>query len=35
MMIFVGAIGTAVDRLLHPQPIQDIGVGLAVSAGAH
>ena len=29
------AIGvTAVDRLLHPRPLQDVGVGLAVSAAA-
>src|SRR3954465_9469359 len=25
---------TAIDRLLHPQAISDVGVGLAVSAGA-
>ncbi|MFG2087102.1 cation diffusion facilitator family transporter [Spirillospora sp. NPDC048824] len=37
MMIFVAAIAigvTAVDRLLTPQPIQDVGLGLAVSTGA-
>ncbi len=37
MMIFVAAIGiviTAVERLLRPQPLEDVGVGLAVSAGA-
>lgn len=36
-LIFVAAVGiaiTAVDRLLHPQPIEDVGVGLAVSVGA-
>jgi cation diffusion facilitator family transporter len=36
-LIFVAAVGiaiTAVDRLLHPQPIEDVGVGLAVSAVA-
>src|SRR3954454_7836248 len=36
-LIFVAAISiavTAVDRLLHPQPIEDVGVGLAVSVGA-
>ena len=25
---------TATDRLLHPQPLTDVGVGLAVSAAA-
>jgi len=36
-LIFVAAISiavTAIDRLLHPQPISDVGVGLAVSVGA-
>jgi cation diffusion facilitator family transporter len=36
-LIFVAAVGiavTAVDRLLHPQPIEDVGVGLGVSAVA-
>src|SRR3954451_24620283 len=36
-MIFVAAIViavTAVDRLIHPQGISDVGVGLAVSAVA-
>ncbi len=33
-LIVVAAIGiaiTAIDRLLHPQPIEDVGIGLAVS----
>jgi cation diffusion facilitator family transporter len=29
-----GIIGTAVNRLLHPQPLEDLGVGLAVSGSA-
>ena len=36
-LILVAAIGiavTAIDRLLDPQPIDDVGVGLAVSAVA-
>jgi cation diffusion facilitator family transporter len=36
-LIVVAAVGiaiTAVDRLLHPQPIDDVGVGLAVSVSA-
>jgi cation diffusion facilitator family transporter len=36
-LIVVAALGiaiTAFDRLLHPQPIEDVGVGLAVSAAA-
>jgi cation diffusion facilitator family transporter len=36
-LIFVAALSigvTAVDRLLHPQPIGDVSVGLAVSVGA-
>src|SRR4051794_11783551 len=36
-MIFVAALSiavTAVDRLIHPQPIGDVAVGLAVSASA-
>jgi cation diffusion facilitator family transporter len=36
-LIFVAAISiavTAIDRLLHPQAISDVGVGLAVSVGA-
>jgi len=36
-LIFVAAVSiaiTAVDRLLHPQPIEDVGVGLGVSAAA-
>jgi cation diffusion facilitator family transporter len=36
-MIFVAAIAiavTAIDRLLHPQAIGDVGVGLAVAVGA-
>lgn len=37
LMIFVAAaavIATAVPRLLHPQPLESVGVGLAVSAVA-
>ncbi|POM22948.1 Ferrous-iron efflux pump FieF [Actinomadura rubteroloni] len=37
MMIFVAAVaiaGTAVERLLHPHPIDQVGVGLLVSAVA-
>lgn len=37
MMIFVAAVGiivAAIDRLLHPQPIEDVGIGLGVSVGA-
>ena len=36
-LIFVAAVSiaiTAVERLLHPQPIEAVGVGLAVSIGA-
>jgi hypothetical protein len=36
-LIFVAVVSiavTAIDRLLHPQAIEDVGVGLAVSAGA-
>jgi cation diffusion facilitator family transporter len=36
-LIFVAAISigvTAIDRLLHPQPIADVGIGLAVSVVA-
>lgn len=36
-LIFVAAVSiaaTAVNRLLHPHPIEDIGVGLVISAGA-
>jgi cation diffusion facilitator family transporter len=36
-LIVVAAVSigvTAVDRLLHPQPIEDVGIGLAISAGA-
>jgi cation diffusion facilitator family transporter len=36
-LIFVAALSiaaTAINRLLHPQPIEDIGVGLVISAGA-
>jgi cation diffusion facilitator family transporter len=36
-LIFVTAVGiaiTGVDRLLHPQPIEAVGVGLAVSVAA-
>jgi cation diffusion facilitator family transporter len=36
-MIFVAAVAiavTAIDRLLHPQAIGDVGVGLAVAVGA-
>jgi cation diffusion facilitator family transporter len=36
-LIVVAAVGiaiTAVDRLLHPQPIEDVGVGLTVSVAA-
>jgi cation diffusion facilitator family transporter len=36
-LIFVAAVSiaaTAIDRLLHPQAIQDVGVGLAVSVAA-
>jgi cation diffusion facilitator family transporter len=36
-LIFVAAISiafTAIDRLLHPQAIEDVGVGLAISVGA-
>lgn len=36
-MIFVAALAiawTAVDRLLHPQPLESVGVGLALSVGA-
>ncbi|HEY3686239.1 MAG TPA: cation diffusion facilitator family transporter [Streptosporangiaceae bacterium] len=37
MMIFVAAVTiavAAVDRLLHPQPIEDVGTGLTISAAA-
>jgi cation diffusion facilitator family transporter len=37
MLIFVAAISiavTAVDRLLHPQGIEDVGLGLVISTGA-
>lgn len=36
-LIFVAALGigwTAIDRFLHPQPLEDVGVGLAVSVVA-
>lgn len=36
-LIFVAAVGiavTATDRLLHPQAIEDVGLGLAITAGA-
>jgi cation diffusion facilitator family transporter len=36
-MIFVAALAiawTAIDRLLHPQPLESVGVGLALSVGA-
>lgn len=36
-LIFVAAMSigvTAIGRLLNPQPIEDVGIGLAVSAGA-
>jgi cation diffusion facilitator family transporter len=36
-MIFVAALTiavTAIDRLIHPQPLSDVGVGLAVSLAA-
>ena len=36
-LILLAALGigwTAVDRLLHPQPLEQVGVGLAVSAAA-
>ena len=37
VMIFVAAVAiivAAVDRLLHPRPLEDVGAGLAVSAAA-
>jgi cation diffusion facilitator family transporter len=37
MMIFVAAISiavTAIDRLMHPQPVQSVGFGLLLSTGA-
>ncbi|GLW09138.1 transporter [Microtetraspora sp. NBRC 13810] len=37
MMIFVAAVSIAVaaaDRFLHPRPVEDVGVGLAISAVA-
>jgi cation diffusion facilitator family transporter len=36
-LIFVAAVSiaaTAINRLLHPQPIEDVGIGLVISAGA-
>jgi cation diffusion facilitator family transporter len=37
MMIFVAAISiavTAIDRLMHPRPVESVSVGLGLSAGA-
>lgn len=36
-LILIAALGigwTAIDRLLHPQPLEQLGIGLAVSVGA-